>query len=104
MPTVAEIMEDDLQAQIDELPTSYTFDGVTADGSFTDLSRNKGMELEGYMAGKEGRLTIVLSDHASPPVENDSRLVTISGVSYRVDGRDDSPNGVEATLALRKSN
>lgn len=104
MATLAETMEADLEAQISELPTSYTFDSVTASGSFTDLTRQKGMELDGYMAGKTGRLTIILSDHASPPVENDSRLVTVNSVDYRVSQREDSPNGVEATLTLTKQN
>lgn len=97
-------MEDDLQAQISELPTDFTFDSVSYTGSFTDLRQEKGMELDGYLGGEEGRLTIVLSDFASPPVENDSRLVTIASVDYRVAVREDSPNEVEATLTLRKQN
>ena len=104
MATLAEIMEADLEAQIGELATSYTFDGVTASGSLSDLSRQKGMELDGYMPGRTARLTIVLSDHASPPVENDSRLVTVASVTYRVSQREDSPNGIESTLTLTKQN
>ncbi len=97
-------MAADLAAQIAELPTAFTFDGGSYTGSFTDLRQEKGMELDGYLGGEEGRLTIVLGDFASPPVENDSRLITIASVTYRVAVREDSPNGVEATLALRKQN
>lgn len=97
-------MEDDLQAQRDELPTTITFDSSSYTVSSEDFRNSDGMELDGYMASKEGRITIVLSEFASPPVENDTRLIVISGVNYRVAARDNSPNGVEATLTLRKQN
>ena len=97
-------MASDFAAQAAELPTSYTFDSVAATGSFTDLRQEKGMQMDGYLGQEEGRLTILLADHVTPPVENDPRLITIASVTYRVSVREDSPNGVEATLSLRKSN
>ena len=104
MATLAEIMEDDLQAQRDELPTTITFDTASYTVSSEDFRNSDGMELDGYLASKEGRVTIVLSEFDSPPIENDPRLITISGLTYRVATRENSANGIEATLTLRKQN
>lgn len=97
-------MAADLAAQRDELPTTITFDSASYTVSSDDFRNADGMELDGYLAAKEGRITIVLSEFASPPVENDPRLITIDSVNYRVADRTNSPNGVEATLTLRKQN
>ena len=52
----------------------------------------------------EIELVIVLSEFASPPVENDTRLITMGGVIYRVASVMTGADTVSATLGLRKSN
>ena len=104
MATLAQIMEDDLQAQRDELPVSFTFDSASYTGSRNDLRESKEQEDAGYLAQSEIELVIVLSEFASPPVENDTRLITMGGVIYRVASVMTGADTVSATLGLRKSN
>ena len=104
MATLAQIMAADVRSQIDDLPTAFVFASVNHTGSLTDLRQEKGMELDGYTANEDCRLTVVLADFASQPIENDTRLITIAGTTYRVSVREDSPNGAEAVLTLRKQN
>lgn len=104
MATLAEILEADLKAQRDELPTAFTFDATSYTGSVNDLRESKDQEDSGYLLQSELELVVVLSDFASVPVENDTRLITLGGVSYRVVSVTTNADTISATLGLRRSN
>lgn len=104
MATLTEIYEDDLQAQRDELPVSFTFNSASYTGSVNDIRESKEQEDAGYLPQSELELVIVLSDFASVPTENDTRLITLGGVSYRVASVTTSADTISATLGLRRSN
>lgn len=100
-------MAADLEAQTAELPTAFTFDSVAYTASSDSLRSEDAMGLDGYTAHKTRTIRVALSQFASvaaQPAENDSRLLTIDSVNYRVALRDDIGNGVEVDLHLRKQN
>lgn len=104
MATLAEMFEADLEAQRDELPTAFTFNSTIYTGSVNDLRESKEQEDAGYLPQSEIELVVVLSDFASVPVENDTRLLTLGGVAYRVASVTTNADTISATLGLRRSN
>lgn len=104
MATLAEIMEDDLQAQRDDLPVAFTFNSLSYTGSMNDLRESKEQEEAGYLPQSELELVVVVSDFVSMPVENDTRLISLGGIDYRVASVTTGADTVSATLGLRRSN
>lgn len=104
MATLAQIFAADEAAQRDDgIPLTFTFASSTYTASATDFRNAKEEQDAGYLMQSDAELRIILSEFASPPVPNDTRLLTINSVSYRVNGVTYGQDTVSATLALMRN-
>ena len=101
--TLAEINAADFIAQRAELPTAFTFDSVNLTGMRTDTRQNNEMQPGGYDPQSDAELMVLLADFASAPVAQDTRLLNMGGVDYRITSVTLGTDTVTAILGLHQN-
>jgi len=101
----AEMLADDLDLTATDMPASIThYKGTllatAVVGTMSAVGRENDVQDEGVLKTFDAEWVGTITDFVTVPLEQDT--ITIGGVSYYVDRREDDPAGVGITMFLKR--